>query len=111
MRLIDAPVGLFLCDGVMGMKTEYFTDGRVDAFVVESGEFFCGGATTTEELNNLEVVPIDAVPVVRCKDCVYRHLTGKAPFMYYTCTVAEGLNVCKSDAFCSYGERRKDATD
>lgn len=51
---------------------------------------------------------VDAVPVVRCKDCVYRRLTGKAPFMFYTCSVAEGLNVCKSDAFCSYGERRAD---
>jgi hypothetical protein len=48
----------------------------------------------------------DVVEVVRCKDCVYRHLTGKAPFMFYTCTIADGLNVCKENAFCSYGERR-----
>lgn len=48
----------------------------------------------------------DVVEVVRCKDCVYRHLTGKAPFMFYTCTIAEGLNVCKENAFCSYGEKR-----
>lgn len=55
-----------------------------------------------------EAPATDVVEVVRCKDCVYRHLTGKAPFMFYTCTIAEGLNVCKDNAFCSYGERRTD---
>ena len=51
---------------------------------------------------------VEFAEVVRCKDCVYRHLSGKPPFMYYICTVAEGLNVCKDDSFCSYGERRDD---
>lgn len=51
---------------------------------------------------------VEFAEVVRCKDCVYRHLTGKAPFMFYTCTIAEGLNDCKENAFCSYGERRTD---
>lgn len=54
-------------------------------------------------------VKVEFAPVVRCKDCVYRRLTGKAPFMFYTCTIAEGLNVCKEEAFCSYGERKDDA--
>lgn len=62
--LIDAPVGLFMYDGIMGFKTEYMTNGFVEAFVVESGEYFWGGVKTSEERNNLEVTPIEAEPVV-----------------------------------------------
>lgn len=52
---------------------------------------------------------VDAVPVVRCKDCKHCYLAGKAPFMYYACDIANGLGAgCKEDDFCSYGERRCD---
>lgn len=51
---------------------------------------------------------IDAVPVVRCKDCRYetsnqhaRELTGQ-----YWCK--HKLQPCNADDFCSYGERRAD---
>ena len=105
MRLIDAPVGLFLFDGVMCLKTEYSTDGRVDAFVVESGEFFCGGATTTEELNNLEVVPIEAVPIVRCKECIYWKSGENECDKWEHCILH---NICIGPySFCSYGERKR----
>lgn len=48
--------------------------------------------------------------VVRCKDCKYRSgLNGRAPFMFYICTCAEGLSGAVRDSnFCSYGERRDD---
>ena len=51
---------------------------------------------------------IDAVPVVRCKDCVFRSgLTGAAPFMYHYCHRGVGLSgEVKDDDFCSYGERK-----
>ena len=47
---------------------------------------------------------VDAVEVVRCKDCKYRYKTFN------------GLKICqhhitmeaKDDQFCSYGERRND---
>ena len=50
---------------------------------------------------------VDAVPVVRCKDCKYRsydydcvgnHLCEKRGNRYY----------CEDNDFCSYGERRAD---
>ena len=63
IALIDAPVGLFMFDGVMGFKTEYMTNGFVEAFVVASGEYFWGGVKTSEERNNLKVTPIKAEPV------------------------------------------------
>lgn len=44
---------------------------------------------------------VDAVPVVRCKDCIHRHRGSRAK-----CTGR------RADEFCSDGERRfKDATD
>lgn len=41
---------------------------------------------------------IDAVPVVRCKDCVYRDRDGR-------CAMVEYFHR-HDDDFCSYGERR-----
>lgn len=63
MRLIDAPVGLFEHNGNLALKTEYSTihkDGTStpDCYLVESGEYFWGGAKTVAERNNLEVKPI-----------------------------------------------------
>ena len=51
---------------------------------------------------------IDAVPVVRCKDCKYRSgLVGRPPFMFYICTCAEGLTgAVRDENYCSYGERK-----
>ena len=47
---------------------------------------------------------VDAVPVVRCKDCVERTATGR-------CNCITGRNIyvqVNDDFFCSYGERRAD---
>ncbi len=54
-----------------------------------------------------EAVPVDAVEVVRCKDC--KHVMHSAIYKQYFCTNIYGLrNVCRlSDDFCSYGERRE----
>lgn len=48
---------------------------------------------------------VDAVPVVRCKDCkhLWRDLAG--PF----CGCGRGLREIYHDTFCSYGERDGDA--
>lgn len=59
-----------------------------------------------EWMKMLEEEAVDAVPVVRCKDCKY----------YYEC----GVNFCDrlgmdcpgdSDFFCSYGERKEEPHD
>lgn len=88
-------------------KRYHGTIYNVDVFSKEPKEI--PYLKAAEVLRSVDDIPTaDVVEVVRCKDCVYRHLTGKAPFMFYTCTIAEGLNVCKENAFCSYGERRTD---
>ena len=46
-----------------------------------------------------EAKPVDAVPVVRCKDCArFDKKRG--------CNLVDGLNIAKTDSFCSYGERK-----
>ena len=42
-RLDEAPIGLFMCNGELCLKSEYREpNGAVSAFIVESGEFFWG---------------------------------------------------------------------
>ena len=49
-----------------------------------------------------EAPTIDAVPVVRCKDCVWHHRFGCA------FDTRHPDDVPKDDDFCSCGERRND---
>jgi hypothetical protein len=43
---------------------------------------------------------VDAVEVVRCKDCYWRNRN-------YCMHPTDGMNVTQDDDFCSYGERRE----
>lgn len=64
-------------------------------------EDWCLHGEEIEEL--IESAPtIDAVPVVRCKDCKYYKPDE------YECGCDYGLPCVKADDFCSYGERRTD---
>ena len=59
MTLIECPVGLFKFRDILCLKTEYFCDGRVEAYVVSSGERFWGcPGLTVDEFNNLVVTPL-----------------------------------------------------
>lgn len=57
---------------------------------------------------------VDAVPVVRCKDCLYYQETiGKdsgKPCGYGSCHVPGRITgIVYDEEFCSYGERKTDA--
>lgn len=61
-KLNNVPAGsLFYYDGTFALMTEYSTyrDGmsmpKRDAYIVDSGEYFCGGDLTTEERAKLKV--------------------------------------------------------
>jgi hypothetical protein len=47
--LAECPIGLFVsADGELCLKTEYGdNEGRIDAYIVSSGEFFWGAAPQT----------------------------------------------------------------
>lgn len=47
---------------------------------------------------------IDAVPVVRCKDC--KHYENHKRKIYENCVREDRLVPMKPNGFCSYGERR-----
>lgn len=49
---------------------------------------------------------VDAVQVVRCKDCIYWE-SGKS-YVPYCNRFENGLQDCEADDFCSYGERRSE---
>ena len=54
VKLEDCPIGLFIKDDTLCVKTEYGND----AYVVCSGEFFWGGTATQDERNKVMVLPI-----------------------------------------------------
>jgi hypothetical protein len=51
---------------------------------------------------------IDAVPVVRCKDCKYGGELCDSIICFYH---NEDGNYCEDDGFCAWGERKTDGTD
>ena len=57
----------------------------------------------------LRAIPtVDAVPVVRCKDCKYAYINSySAASGNAFCSTS--ANVTQQDDFCSYGERRDGA--
>ena len=59
-QLRNCPPGLFLFGNCLGLKTEYRTEsGLTEAFVVESGESFQGGAKSSEDREALLVIPVE----------------------------------------------------
>ena len=69
VTLNECPPGLFMFDGTLCFKSEYTTTlenprrYQVDAYCVESGEYFHGGAKSSTERGNLMVEPIDAAAI------------------------------------------------
>ena len=49
---------------------------------------------------------IDAVEVVRCKDCKWRKINRKSGT--FNCGHEYGMITAKDDNFCNYGERREE---
>lgn len=49
-------------------------------------------------------VKINAVPVVRCRDCIYKERAAVSEKGYLICP-ASGMEITDQD-YCSYGERK-----
>ncbi len=63
VTLEKCPIGLFISKNNEGdelcLKTEYGNNaGRIDCYIVNSGEFFWGGAKTNDELRKILVYPV-----------------------------------------------------
>ncbi len=57
-KLGNCPIGLFIFDGELCIKTEYYTKNEPDCYIISSGEYFCGGQNRKVELSELMVTPI-----------------------------------------------------
>lgn len=56
--LEDCPIGLFICQGTLALKTEYRDSvGRCECYIIESGERFCGDDSLN--LNSTLVTPVE----------------------------------------------------
>ena len=74
--------------------------------------FMDGGSTITKAfimamINTKSVAPtIDAVPVVRCKNCLWWH-ESETNDGYGDCGQANGITLKPHDWFCADGKRRE----
>lgn len=80
VTLAECPPGLFLFGNTLGFKSEYMSPSthvpggyKVDAYVVESGEFFWGGTSNPREREVLLVQPMEL------DDILKRHWDEDAP--------------------------------
>ena len=94
MRLIDAD------NALKAFAAEY----RKTKELIDSGEShldnLAEGFTEAAHIVKYIATTVDAVPVVRCKDCKYNRGSKKClnPDSFFA--------VPKDDDFCSYGERK-----
>ena len=57
VTLAECPIGLFRCGDTLALKTEYGNnEGRIDAYIVESGEFFWGDPPQTVKRQRAQIV-------------------------------------------------------
>jgi hypothetical protein len=57
VRLARCPIGLFMHGDTLCLKTEYGSnEGRIDAYIVSSGEFYWGDAPQTIENQRKQLV-------------------------------------------------------
>lgn len=89
MRLIDA-------DALIPIMKYTTTDNEIGVFPIKIGFNAIKGIID-------DAPTIDAVEVVRCKDCIHYESDGGEMMI---CNVTD--MVCDNDDYCSYGERRED---
>jgi hypothetical protein len=67
--LSSCPIGLFLCGDELCLKTEYGNnEGRIDAYIVSSGEFFWGDAPQTVASQRAQMVrPVPLLEIAALK--------------------------------------------
>ena len=63
VQLAECPIGLFLSDGgELCLKTEYGNnEGRIDAYIVSTGEFFWGSTSHPQDQRRVLVTPVENV--------------------------------------------------
>ena len=55
-RLCNCPIGLFMYDNTLCLRTEYYTHDKPECYIVLSGEAFCANSQT--DFNLILVTPV-----------------------------------------------------
>ena len=94
MRLIDADALIEKFNEKANMA-----ECLVDERTAERFATFCALADAVKEMPT-----VDAVPVIRCKDCTFGHYIDHG---HMHCLHPCGLTTNMTDDFCSYAERKE----
>ena len=95
MRLIDADALIEKFNEKANMA-----ECLVDERTAERFATFCALADAVEEMPT-----VDAVPVIRCKDCTFGHYIDHG---HMHCLHPCGLTTNMTDDFCSYAEQKQE---
>ena len=98
MRLIDANELRKLFKEEFKRTKQMIVDGQTHL------DTLAEGYAEADHLLRFRVLTVDAVPVVRCRDCVYAK-SAKINKKGYRICPASHMEITDDD-FCSYGERR-----
>lgn len=79
-------------------------------FPKECRQIGCTKVDKQDFLEALRLPIIDAVPVIRCKDCKYCTKFEVYKVKWYVCTKHENNIDVKAEDFCSYAERGNNET-
>lgn len=106
MRMIDADELRKLFKEEFKRTKQMINDGETHL------DTLAEGYTEAYHLLRFRALTVDAVPVVRCRDCIHREGSENPMCMLHTEPYAnargyKGEAVCvEMDDFCSYGKRR-----
>lgn len=65
----------------------------------------CGGLSAKKLWKRIKEQPtIDAVEVVRCKDCKHKYVSGNGTTQFYVCDFMDAQY--EDNGFCHHGERK-----
>mgnify|MGYP006968327269 CR=1 FL=1 len=100
MRLIDAHELRKLFKEEFKRTKKMIADGQIHL------DTLAEGYAEADHLLRFVALTVDAVPVVRCRDCVYAK-SAKINKKGYRICPASHMEITDDD-FCSYGEKKED---
>ena len=59
VKLGKCPIGLFLFEDYLCLKTEYWNNGKPECYIISSGEYFVGDVLEEDKFLDLMVVPLN----------------------------------------------------
>lgn len=91
------------------MKAEWTNKDSLEINNITAGEVNMCNKTLSTPIICHNAPPVDAVEVVRCKDCKYLNIINKAPLYAYCGKSNYIFHLFEEDTrehFCSWGERK-----